>query len=923
MAETSIYFFGPSGAEGDPDRKDILGGKGASLAAMCRAQLPVPAGFTIATECCRQVLDADGRWPAGLEDAVRYHLTRLEEETGRRFGDVNDPLLVSVRSGAAVSMPGMMDTILNCGLFPEMATHQADPAGFWVVYNQFVMMFAKTVADLPMREFDAIEEAFLADRPSPNAALTVEELTELGRRYRQLYTDRTERAFPNAPWETLIECIDAVFNSWNNDRAITYRREHDIRGLAGTAVNVQSMFPSETSGIVFTANPNNLAADEIIIEAAYGLGEAVVSGDVHPDNFVIARKTQQIKRRLIGRKTAIVAALGDTGERDIEAACLTDEQIAELVEISLNVEEFFGKPMDIEWGRAGGKFALLQARAIRGLEIAEDVEVGRQEETHRLLELAGNARKVWVMHNLAETLRAPTPLTWDIIRQFMSGGGGFGRMYQDFGYLISEELRSEGFLELICGRIYADPSRAADLFGNGMPMTYEIDTIAADPNEIEGAPTRFDPERANGQFLLKLPRLLGAMWRSRKIMKKARHDVVERFEQEVLPPYLEWVAARRAMDLTALSEAEVLAELDERRRVVLDEFGGESLKPGFFGGGAQTVLEQMLVQILGPEQGKQLSLTLTQGLEGDSTIEQNICQYKVAHGQVTLAEFMERYGHRTVDEMELAKPRWREDPSYIRQTLDSYLDESVVSPEVRHEANAERRQTIEKELPETLASYGASCLREDILTELRDARKMVPYRETGKHYLMMGYELIRDAIMELSRRWDMGRDIFFLKLPELAGYADNREPLTKLIAARKTRWASAKQLDLARVVDSSALEKLGLPVEYDDADELGGEPIAPGVSAGVAQIVEDPTAAAGLCNDYILVCHSTDPGWTALFARARGLVVEQGGVLSHGAIVARDFGIPAVVCADATRRIAHGQNVRVDGNRGVITLVKG
>ena len=169
MPQVWIYYFGDGGADGDPERKDILGGKGASLAAMSRAGLPVPPGFTISTECCKLFLDADGRWPPGLEDEVRDNLARLERATGRTFGDVNDPLLVSVRSGAAVSMPGMMDTLLNCGLYPEMATHQADPAAFWRVYNQFVVMFGKTVADIPVKDFEDIEERLRSSRPDRQA----------------------------------------------------------------------------------------------------------------------------------------------------------------------------------------------------------------------------------------------------------------------------------------------------------------------------------------------------------------------------------------------------------------------------------------------------------------------------------------------------------------------------------------------------------------------------------------------------------------------------------------------------------------------------------------------------------------------------------------------------------------------------------
>ena len=190
-----------------------------------------------------------------------------------------------------------------------------------------------------------------------------------------------------------------------------------------------------------------------------------------------------------------MAAAGDKGDYDTDAVCLTPEQVREIAELGLRVEEHWGIPVDIEWGLAEGRFALLQCRAIRGLDITRDVEVGRKEEIERLRGMSGRAqrrtpdrfqqartvshkrgsaqsrkaeplltRRVWVTHNLGETLRAPTPLTWDIVRHFMSGDGGFGRMYQDLGYRPAPVVRTEGFLELICGRIYADPERQAQLF---------------------------------------------------------------------------------------------------------------------------------------------------------------------------------------------------------------------------------------------------------------------------------------------------------------------------------------------------------------------------------------------------------------------------------------------------------------------------
>jgi len=915
MAEKMIYFFGGGETEGSAGDKDVLGGKGASLAAMSAAGLPVPPGFTISTECCAKFFDRDREWPEGLADGVRAHLARLETVTGRRFGDLLNPLLVSVRSGAARSMPGMMDTILNCGLTPEMADSSADPVAFWRVYNQFVVMFATTVADIPKADFEAIENASGGD--------TAASLAAVSQRLRALYTERSGDAFPATPWESLVACIDAVFNSWNTERAITYRREHDVRGLKGTAVNVQSMFPSEISGIVFTTNPNNLPAGEMVIESSFGLGESVVSGDVQPDKFVVDRDTYRVTESVIGHKAAVVHALGDTGEHDPDAPSLTKDQLRELAEMSMKVETFFGHPVDIEFGIADGTFGLLQSRAIRGLDIAQDVEAGRGEEIDRLRAMAEGRRRLWVFHNLGETLPHPMPLTWDIIRHFMRGDGGFGRMYQDFGYRPSRRVCEEGFLELICGRIYADPERLAELFWEGMPFEYDIDLIEHDEGAMEEPPSRFNPDLAGGRFLRHLPGTLWAMLKSSRRMKQLRARAQARFEQDTLPTYLAYVEAKRAQDLTALSTPEVIAEFEERITRVLDEFANESLQPGFFGGLARGNLEATLVALMGKEKGSQLALDLTMGLDGDLTVEQNEVLFEVAQGEETMDNFIKRFGHRAVGEMELAVPRWREEHDYLDNVMASYRGGGARHPRELHDTNLQKRKQAEAELPGLLVEYGGSCLREDIMRDLRDAQAFLPMRENGKYYLMQGYELLRLAILELARRWDLGRDVFFLSRDELEHFEHRTAELNEEIARRKVRWQSARRLEVAAVIDSEALDSLDQPREYEDASELKADAISTGVYTGTAKIVFDPNEAGDLGHEYVLVCPSTDPGWTPLFVRCRGLVIERGGILSHGAIVARDFGIPAVVCPDATKRIADGAQVRVDGNRGAVTVLEG
>jgi phosphohistidine swiveling domain-containing protein len=197
----------------------------------------------------------------------------------------------------------------------------------------------------------------------------------------------------------------------------------------------------------------------------------------------------------------------------------------------------------------------------------------------------------------------------------------------------------------------------------------------------------------------------------------------------------------------------------------------------------------------------------------------------------------------------------------------------------------------------------------------------LPYRETGKHYLMMGYELIRSVLVEMGRRLGLGDDVFFLRLDELERFEAERDALTQAIDERKRRWQAWQKLDLPDAIDSVDLDVLGLPRHLEGATELDAVPLSAGVFDGTVAIVRHPTEAGDLPSDCILVCPSTDPAWTALFTRIRGLVVERGGVLSHGAITARDFGIPAVACPDATSLIRDGARIRVDGDRGRVTLI--
>ncbi len=831
--DSLVFCFGLGQSDCDPARTDLLGGKGASLAAMSRAGFPVPPGFTISAACCEWAEQHDGDWPTGLAEQVFDAMSWLEETTGRTFGQGTKPLFVAVRSGAAASMPGMMDTILNCG---------SDPA--------------------------------------------VE------------------------PWDALCQAINAVFGSWHSDRARAYRKHHELHGVVGTAVNVQAMFPSERSGVLFTANPNDPTTNEMLIEASWGLGEAVVSGAVTPDIYVIDAAT-------LGTKRVI------PGARPGNEPALTESQIAELAELGRRVASHFQTPSDIEWGIADGRVALLQTRSIRGLELLEDIERGRLEEIARLRAQTMNDPAVWVVHNLSETLPAPTPLTWDLVRRFMSAAGGYGQMYRLLGHRPQERQPGLGFLELIAGRVYVDPRRAAEFHFGRLPFDYDLDEVLRDRTAIDRPPTRFNLDRADSLFFFRWPGMLYGMIRSARRMKAIERAAGERFENRALPQLEEFLKSVSHVDLPKLSTPELLEELRRRRDFVLGEFAAESLLPGFFGGLAHERLRRLLAQLFGQEEGEQLVGQLTAGLANDITVEQNIALFEVAAGRQSREQFLTRFGHRAANEMELSQPRWREDHDFVTRMIERFRGASGLSPHDRHAVQVEARQRAEALLPTQLASAGGSSLLERIVHDIRQAQELLPYRESGKFHLMRGYETLRAVLVELGRRWDLGRDVFFLPEDALSRYESNPAAWEASIAQHKLRWRSSQKLTLPDVIDSRQLDDFGKPrpvPAHADHTRLECRPIAAGTARGVARIVFNPSEATDLGNEVILVCPSTDPGWTPLFVYAKGLIVERGGVLSHGAIVARDFGIPAVVLEAATQRIPEGASIELDANHGLIVL---
>jgi pyruvate, orthophosphate dikinase len=289
-----VYFFGDGKADGDGKMKPLLGGKGANLAEMTRIGLPVPPGFTITTEVCTYFYENKRSYPPELNEQVSAALAKVEKSAGKRLGDRDDPLLLSVRSGARDSMPGMMDTILNLGINDEVVEIVAEKSGnprfAWDSYRRFLQMYGDVVMGVQKREGEdhepfetVIEEVKHAARVEKDTDLSVDHLKSMVEKFKQLIKERTGKAFPQDPLDQMWGSIGAVFGSWNNDRAIVYRRKYNIPHEWGTAVNVQTMVfgnrgDTSATGVAFTRDP---ATGEKIFYGEYLInaqGEDVVAG---------------------------------------------------------------------------------------------------------------------------------------------------------------------------------------------------------------------------------------------------------------------------------------------------------------------------------------------------------------------------------------------------------------------------------------------------------------------------------------------------------------------------------------------------------------------------------------------------------------------------------------------------------------------
>jgi pyruvate,water dikinase len=711
--------------------------------------------------------------------------------------------------------------------------------------------------------------------------------------------------------------IDAVRKCWAslwNDRAVAYRQTHDVswQGLR-LAVVVQRMVDAETAGVLFTADPITGRRRRTAIEAVRGLGEQLVSGAVNPDHFVVNTRTATVLERR-----------GDL---------LSDAQLRDLAAVGARIEAHFGRPQDIEWAiDKDGTLWVVQSRDITTLyPLPPDAP---EDE---------NDLRVYFSANVAQGVFDPfTPMGLQTFR-----------------------LLSSGFAAAI-GKPVADPTRGAPIYAEAaMRVFIDLTTVLRSPaaREIPGRVMGAMEFRSQAIFakLLADPRLRpsGGAGRSRLLILGGalRTGAPQNAVRAMMRP-----DATRRRFLRELDQAIANIRIPDTSAERLDAYERLILTspPRFFPKIVGMVAPGLASyaaagRLLGAHARPGELQTVLRGLPHNPTTEMDLELWQIARAarddagsrdaiasrtpaqlsaqyragslppplQQKMADFLARYGHRAIAEIDLGVKRWSEDPAHLLGAIANYLKlgDEATPPDVQFARGARDADAM----IETLASRLHGPRRLLLRFLLGRVRRLSGLREQPKFQIMrifaLGHALIAPVGAELAARGllDAADDAFFLTLPELRR-ANGGEDLRNAVAAHRAVYRrELGRRHVPRVLLSDGTDaETELPASSDGA--MRGTPASPGIARGAARVIRSPLGAR-LEPGEVLVAPSTDPGWTPLFLTAGALVMEMGGMMSHGAVVAREYGIPAVVgVRDATGRIATGDQITVDGSAGTVAL---
>ncbi len=865
----------------DSSMIELVGGKAVNLGVMAAADLPVPGGFCVSTEAYRAVVGT----------TVDDQIASLD---GSDVGDRAEHLREHI---AGLPLP------------PELVTTIVEHYRALGDNVPVAVRSSATAEDLAYASFAGQQDTYL-----------------------------------NVVGEDAL--LDAVRRCWASlwtDRAVSYRdSQHIDQHSVSLAVIVQRMVDSAVAGVMFTANPVTGARQQTVIDASPGLGEAVVSGAVNPDHFVVDRTTGSIVERNLGTKTLVISSRPGGGTDHRERAddgepCLDDDQVLALSALGQRVQDHYAAPQDTEWAiAADGTVWLTQARPITTL--------------YPLVDPAESATRVFMCLTLAQGLTRPiTPMGLAAFRLIGSSVATAVGLAPDDPRSGPRAMHSPG------GRVYLDvTSVLRNRFGRRLMLTafsvMEARAATVLRRLIERPEFSILPAsavrslRPVAQVVVlraRFPLRIATALVSPRLARRAIDRLERRLRASVMLPAnatpvqrLDLVERKLGTDTFLLMPtgfayaATGFALLNLARRLLRGLADPDEIQqiqrslPHNVTTEMDLALWELTAKIRA-DQDSRRAFTDSPAIELSRRYREHQLPSVADHG---LRVFLHRYGHRAVAEIDLGMPRWSEDPGHLIGMIQNYLrlDDPELAPVAQFAKGAVAAEAMISTLTGRARARGR--LRAVLVDwTLHRARDLTGLRESPKFLLVLALAALREhlhhvgAALRADDRIDQVDDVYFLDFAEARRGLDGAD-LRAVVTERRAAYAAElarRRIPRLLLSDGTEPEAVATVAERPDG-ALVGSPASVGTVTGRARVVLDPVGAH-LEPGEILVAPSTDPGWTPLFLTAGGLVMEMGGSNSHGAVVAREYGIPAVVgVPDATHRIETGQSITVDGASGLV-----
>ena len=902
-----------------------VGGKGANLARLARAGFNVPSGFLIPTESYRNFVEKHK-----LDSVISEALANL---------DFNDPPALEKASQRIRAQFGLatVSQTLKDTLFIAYG---------WIGAPPVAVRSSATAEDLPDMSFAGQQDTFLS-------IIGADALTE-----------------------SVVNCWSSLWTA----RAIGYRARNEIpQEDVSLAVVVQKMVEAEVSGVMFTSNPLTGKRNEIVIDATFGLGEALVSGQVEPDNYIVslrgsftaeaipptdekiatppasARNDQfEIKSKTLGAKATVIRSKSEGGintetQENAETQALPDKIILQLAEVGQEIAKEYNFPQDIEWAYYKDKLYILQSRPITSLyPLPPNLP-------------ASPLRVMFGFHIIQGVIEPYSPLGMQTLENVLSGstlafGGDLSYKNQTAFYEAGERIWIDitSILKHPIGhKIYPTAIRSID------PAVGQI------LEKLRNAP-QFAPEhkRPKLRTIINLLKFIIPFWGHVIGYWRQPEKGAERFFDIVDAKVAETQARSETNENLWANFNKHLEIWGESRFIFSDlvvPYGISAVVAGMvplFG-----ILQRFSKAIGEP----MLYLEISRGLPHNVTTEMDLFLWKTAQdiaadteskltfaetpahqlatdfqqnalpsiAQQSVAQFISRYGMRGLGEIDMGRKRWREEPFHIIQTLQGYLEitDPELAPDVVFEKGARAAALAGKELETKVRLLKGGWFKSRLVRwAVSRYRPLAGLREAPKFFAIQMIGIIREGLLKSGKALvsanllEKEDDLFFLKIEELEEIAKEEnvsaEMLEKIATRRELRAREMRRKQLPRVLLSDGTAFFEGLRDIDNADGIFGDPVSPGMVEGKVRVVLNPHETQLQVGE-ILVCPGTDPAWTPLFLAAGGLVMEVGGLMTHGSVVAREYGIPAVVGVhEATTRLKTGMLIRVDGSSGVVEILE-